>query len=497
MGPASRGCAARWALRCGAALSVVGLVAGLVAAGVLPAPPASALTPPVVNPDATPPDTPPQPDQPMRMAQTCAVTGILPGSDVGTPPIGQAFMNLPALWQSAGKGAGITVALIDTGVNRSPRFEHLRGAGDYVVADGDGLSDCDSHGTVVASIIGAAPSETDGLVGVAPDADLVSIRQSSDAYQPENPSPMDMQTDRRAGTVSSLARAVVHAANTGAKVINMSVVACVPVLKPVDQTALGAALRYAAIDRDVVLVTAAGNLGSPGCTQNGDIDPTHPADPRNWGGVVTVSTPSWFSDYVLSVSATDGTGAPAADDKGNEISLSGPWVGVGAPGVFVEGANDRGLYNGMFDSQAGEIKSMSGTSFASAYVSGLAALVRGKYPNLSAAQVIQRIEQTAHSPANVVDNRVGYGTIDPVAALNNDVPIGNRLPTEHLTRRLVLPAPAPAPDRRPMATALIGSTVVIMVVVLMFGVLRLAGVDRRPGMGAKGWSRREDGADVE
>jgi membrane-anchored mycosin MYCP len=296
-----------------------------------------------------------------------------------------------------------------------------------------------------------------------------------------------MQTDRRAGTVGSLARAVVHAANTGARVINMSVVACIPVLKPVDQTTLGAALRYAAVDRDTVLVSAAGNLGSPGCTQNPDINPSRPTDPRNWTGVVTVSTPSWFDDYVLSVSATDGAGAPALDDHGNEISLAGPWVGVGAPGVFVEEVNDQGaIVNATYDSQAGVLRSMSGTSFSAAYVSGLAALVRAKYPNLSAAQVIQRIERTAHSPANVVDNRIGYGTIDPVAALNNDVAIGQRLPAEHLTRRLVLPAPAPAPDRRPMATALIGSSVVIVVVGMVFGVLRLAGIERRPRTGAKG-----------
>ena len=57
------------------------------------------------------------------------------------------------------------------------------------------------------------------------------------------------EEDRRAGTVSSLARAVVAAANTGARVINMSIVACIPVLKPVDQTTLGAALRYAAVER--------------------------------------------------------------------------------------------------------------------------------------------------------------------------------------------------------------------------------------------------------
>jgi membrane-anchored mycosin MYCP len=482
MSSASRSCAAWWTLRFGAALIVVGLV---IVGG--PAMPAGALTPPAVNPADTPPDTPPGPDQPMRMIQTCAVAGVLPGADLGAPPIGQAFMNLPALWQSAGRGAGVTVALIDTGVNRSTRLEHLRGAGDYVVPEGDGLSDCDSHGTVVASIIGAAPAETDGLAGVAPDAELISIRQSSDAFTPEQVSPADTQTDRRAGTVASLARAVVHAANTGARVINMSVVACIPVLKPVDQAALGAALRYAAIDRDVVLVSAAGNAGNSGCSQNPDIDPTRPADPRNWTGVVTESTPSWFASYVLSVSATDGAGAPAVDDRGKEISLSGPWVGVGAPGVFVEGVTDRGaLVNATFDSQAGVLRSMSGTSFSAAYVSGLAALVRAKYPSLSAAQVIRRIERTAHSPANVVDNRIGYGTIDAVAALNDDVAVGQWLPAEHLTRRLVLPLPAPPPDRRPMATALIGSLAVIAAVALVFGVLRLAGVDRRPRMGVKG-----------
>ncbi|OMC13521.1 type VII secretion-associated serine protease mycosin [Mycobacterium sp. SP-6446] len=483
MGFASCGCAARWARRCGAELIAVGLV---MASGT--STPAGALTAPVVDPSATPPDAPPAPDQPMRMIQSCAVTGALPGADLGATPIGQSFMNLPALWQSAGKGAGVTVAMIDTGVNRSPRLPHLRGAGDYIVADGDGLSDCDSHGTVVASIIGAAPSETDGLAGVAPDAELISIRQSSDAFQPERPAPTDTQTDRRAGTVGTLARAVVHAANAGARVINMSVVACVPVLKPVDQNSLGAALRYAAVDHDVVLVSAAGNLGSPGCAQNPDVDPARPADSRNWAGVVTVSTPSWFSDYVLSVSATDGAGAPAVDDHGREISLSGPWVGVGAPGIFVEAVTDRGqLINATLDSQAGVMRSMSGTSFSAAYVSGLAALVRAKYPNLSAAQVIRRIERTAHSPSDVVDNRIGYGTVDPVAALNDDVAIGQRLPTEHATRKLILPAPAPAPDRRPMATALIGSSAVIALAALVFGVLRLAGHDRRPRRGAERW----------
>lgn len=443
--------------------------------------PAYAITPPVVDPAAMPPGGEPGPEEPLTMRGPCAITGVLPGSDLGAPPGPQAFMNLPELWKSAGKGAGITVAVIDTGVSPSPRLPRLRGGGDYVVAGGDGLTDCDAHGTVVASIIAGAPSEADGFVGVAPDVEVLSIRQSSAAYSPEHPSSGDMQADRRAGTVSSLARAVVRAADSGARVINMSVVACVPVLKPVDQTTLGAALRYAAVEKDVVLVAAAGNVANPDCSQNPDIDATNVEDPRNWTGVVTISTPSWFSQYVLSVSATDAAGQPAVDDKGTEVSLSGPWVGVGAPGLFVEGFNEKGeLINSTFNAQAGTLKPMSGTSYSTAYVSGLAALVRAKYPDLTAAQVIRRIEATAHPPAAVVDNRLGYGTIDPLAALNFDISdLGPAKPAELLTRPLVAPAPPPPPDRRPMVIALVGSAVLAAGLLVMLGVRRMAGRDTR------------------
>jgi membrane-anchored mycosin MYCP len=456
------------------------LAAALAAAGLMMAIPltsgvAAAVTPPLVDPGAVPPDTPPGPDEPLRMEHTCAVTGVLPGTDLGAPSPSQAFMDLPDLWKSAGRGAGVPVAIIDTGVSPSPRLPHLRGAGDYVVAEGDGLSDCDSHGTIIASIIGGAPSDGDGFAGVAPGAELISIRQSSEAFVPEHPQAGDLQADRRAGTVSSLARAVVHAANAGARVINMSVVACVPVLKPVDQTTLGAALRYAAVDKDVVIVAAAGNaVGGQDCAQNPDVDATNAKDPRNWTGVVTISTPSWFSDYVMSVGATDGGGQPAADDHGREITLFGPWIGVGAPGVSVEGFNDRGdLVNSALDANAGQLKPMNGTSFSAAYVSGLAALIRAKYPDLSAAQVIHRIEVTAHSPAPVVDNRIGYGTVDGLAALNNDVPVGAPAPAEHLSRPLAIPPAAPHPDRRPMLVAVIGSAVLLAGMAGLFGAISL------------------------
>ncbi|EUA14717.1 subtilase family protein [Mycobacterium kansasii 732] len=80
---------------------------------------------------------------------------------------------------AAHPGAGQRVAVIDTGVARHRRLLHLVGGGDYV-STGDGTRDCDAHGTVVAGIIaGTADSSADGFSGVAPEATVISIRQSS------------------------------------------------------------------------------------------------------------------------------------------------------------------------------------------------------------------------------------------------------------------------------------------------------------------------------
>ena len=67
---------------------------------------------------------------------------------------------------------------------------------------------------------------------------------------------------------------------------------------------------------------------------------------------------------------------------------------------------------------------INGTSFAAAYVSGLAALVKQRFPDLTPAQIINRITATARHPGGGVDNYVGAGVIDPVAALTWDVPPG-------------------------------------------------------------------------
>jgi membrane-anchored mycosin MYCP len=249
----------------------------------------------------------------------------------------------------------------------------------------------------------------------------------------------------------------------GAKVINVSVTSCVPAGDPLDQSAIGAAVWYAATVKDAVIVAAAGNEGEDECAQNPSFDPLDPSDPRDWHQVKTVSSPSWFSDYVLSVGAVDNTGAPI------NKSLTGPWVAAAAPGVGIMGLSPEtgGPANAYPPIRPGE-KNMPfwGTSFSAAYVSGVAALVRAKYPELTSHQVINRILQTAHNPPRGVDNRVGYGVVDPVAALTFNVPPGDKVASGAQTRVITPAAPPPPPDHRArnMALAFAG----VMVAAVMF-----------------------------
>lgn len=468
----------RFDARCRLAATVVWVIA---TSTTIHAPPAFAVSPPSVDPSSLPADTRPGPDQPMRQASSCAQAVAAPRPNVALPAPGFAMLDITAAWEYS-TGNGVTVAVIDTGVSPSPRLPVIAG-GDYV-STGDGLSDCDVHGTVVASLIAAAPQGSqmprpmpptpafparsqasgvlkdvaavsaapDGVVGVAPHATLLSIRQSSRAFEPASYASGDTESRRKAGTLSTLARAIVHAVNLGAKVINVSVAACVPAADPLDQRSIGAALWYAATVRDAVVVTAAGNEGEDGCAPNPDSDPLDSADPRGWKTVKTVSSPSWFTDFVLPVGAVDPTGAPMSK------SLGGPWVAVAAPGVGVVGLSPASgvPVNAYSPVRPGESEvPFWGTSFAAAYVSGVAALVRAKYPELSASQVIRRIERTAHNPPRGIDNKIGYGVVDPVAALTFDVQPGPRVPVGPQRRVVTPPAKSPVPDRRAHAVALV------------------------------------------
>lgn len=471
---------------------VAATMAVLLTATLSNAPAALAIDPPSVDPALVPPDGTPGPEQPMRQSNVCARTSTVAEPDVGLPARGFAMLDVGKAWQYS-TGNGVPVAVIDTGVHPSPRLPVVPG-GDYVMG-GDGLSDCDAHGTVVASLISAAPSGSpmpapmppnpafpapsggppergaplptgspapppapqrpsgtpDGVAGVAPHATLISIRQSSRAFEPEHAGPGDVEARRKAGSVSTLARAIVHAANLGAKVINVSVTACVSAADPLDQRSIGAAVWYASTVKDAVVVAAAGNEGEDGCAQNPAFDPLDASDPRDWRQVKTVSSPSWFADYVLSVGAVDTTGAPLSQ------SLAGPWVGAAAPGVGIMGLSPEtgGPVNAYPPIRPGEKDTpFWGTSFSAAYVSGVAALVRAKYPNLNAHQVINRIRQTAHNPPRGVDNQVGYGVVDPVAALTFDVPAGDREAPNAQTRVITPPPAAPPPDHRARSAAL-------------------------------------------
>lgn len=433
-------------------LKQISSVAAAVALLALCAPPpqAWALPMPVVDPAALPPDGPPGPEQEMRKnSEECAFFGAMPGFDPAAVPPSQAMLNLPEAWKTS-RGRGVAVAVIDSGVTPQPRLPNLTPGGDYIDPSANGLVDCDGHGTAVAGIIAGQPGP-DGFSGVAPEAAVVSIRQSSAQWAPRMPTGQDPQTAKTAGDVATLARAIRHAADIPfVRVINVSVINCIAQYKEVDQAALGAAVRYAAIDKDIVVVAAAGNTSENNCSSNPLSTPNNLEDPRNWAAATTISTPSYWQPYVLSVASLTPEGQPSG------FTMAGPWVGVAAPGeqiVSLGNAPNSGLVNGM-PSNKEPLQPINGTSFASAYVAGVAALVRSEFPNLTARQVVNRIVGTSHNAARSPSNLVGAGVIDPVAALTWDIPEGEEVPADMPVVRVEPPAPPPPDNRLPRMIAL-------------------------------------------
>jgi membrane-anchored mycosin MYCP len=365
--------------------------------------PAAAVTPPVVDDSMLPKPGPPAPPRPTKQQDPCVVAA--PVDDKAEP--GQLKgLNLQQVWRFT-RGAGQTVAVIDTGVERHRLLPHLVPGGDYV-SSADGTDDCDGHGTVVAGIIGAMPgSDGSTFTGIAPEATIVSIRQSSNKFRAT-----DDPSGSGFGDVDTLADAVRTAADMGATVINVSSVACLPVDSGLDDRPLGAALAYAVDVKNVVVVAAAGNVGTAGqCPdQNPATDPARPGRP-DWERVSVVASPAWYDDYVLTVGSVDAGGAPSA------FSLAGPWVDVAAPGEGIVSLDPDG--EGLVSSlpTAGDPMPIAGTSYAAPVVSGIVALVRSRSPESTARQVMQRIEATAHQPAAGWDPIVGHGVVDAMAAV--------------------------------------------------------------------------------
>lgn len=389
----------------------------------------------------------------LRRDGPCRTTAAI--LDPSAPPASATAADLRPAW-THGRGEGQVVAIIDTGVNPGPRLPTVRGAGD-VVAGRDGTDDCDAHGTLVAGVLAAREDET-GHSGVAPGVELVSIRQSSGVLRPAERQSDQARVGSGVGTLSTLATAIRAAVDAGAGIINISEVACVPAVTRLADDTLGGAIRYAAVDHDVVVVAAAGNVGETCGDQNpGGPDPAVLGD-DGWDDVATVASPAWYDDHVLTVGGVDADGAPA------DFSLRGPWVDVAAPAVDLRsvGADGAGVSDFVVGGD-GSRTPISGTSFAAPFVAGVAALVRQAHPSLTARQVISRIENTAIPAAGGHDFAVGSGVVDPVAAVTGVRQSDRPDPQSG-------PIAAPPPDQGPAGA---GAGGVVAAVTLTVGALVL------------------------
>jgi subtilisin family serine protease len=284
-------------------------------------------------------------------------------------------IDVPAAWRAA-KGSGVTVAVLDTGTDAGvPDLAGSVTTGpDYTQgANPPGYQPPHLHGTYIASLIaghGSGPGRTGGVIGVAPDAKILAVRVILDDQEPGFAVYNENSTFEGA-----IPDGIRYAVSHGASVINMS-------LGSTDPTRdMRLAIGYA-VAHNVVVVASAGNDGSAG------------------GGFTPYSYPASFTG-VISVAAVGATGKRASfSDRNVSVVIS-------APGVNVLGAGPGGQY-----------LSGSGTSPASAFVAGVAALIRSKYPKLSPALVTQAlVASVTHRPAGGYSPNVGFGEVDASAAL--------------------------------------------------------------------------------
>lgn len=275
------------------------------------------------------------------------------------------------------KGKGVTVAVIDNGVNAE--HQDLTGnvleGKDFVDGDNDASPDGEDHGTEMASIIaghGHGVGGADGVMGLAPQAKILPIRVNLDDG-------------------SGFADEIRYAVDRGAQVINISMTLETTQYENSASPADLAAIDYA-LKKDVLIVAGAGNDG---------IGPDLPF-PANASGVVAVGGVDKSGEYWTK------------SNYGPEIMLTAPAtriVGAGSPG--------------------NRLRIGDGTSNSTAFVSASAALLRSKFPDLTAGQIANRLVKTAVLPSSaeglsLPDEKYGYGAIRPLAALTEDIPAGTK-----------------------------------------------------------------------
>ncbi|MFI7707156.1 S8 family serine peptidase [Nonomuraea sp. NPDC049480] len=286
-------------------------------------------------------------------------------------------LQLTQAWRVS-KGAGVTVAVLDSGVD--PYHRDLAGSvrvgKDFTAgANPPGVTPSRLHGTYMASLIaghGHGPEGKRGIIGVAPEADVLSVRV---ILEDEEPGFREFNSAERFENV--VARGIKYAVDEGADVINMSI------SKELATREERAAIRYA-ISKGVVLVAAAGNDG----------------DRKIDGDFAPYSYPAAFPG-VVSVGATDRRLRRATFSNWNSS------VQVAAPGVDIMGAGPGDEY------WVGR-----GTSQATALVSGVAALIKAKYPDMSPPLLAQALTAGATDrPPGGYDMATGFGVVNAARAL--------------------------------------------------------------------------------
>jgi subtilisin len=270
--------------------------------------------------------------------------------------------------ESSNRGAGVKVAIIDTGIDYTHEDldDNYVGGVDYVNEDNDPMDDA-GHGTHCAGIVAAEDNDV-GVAGVAPEAELYAVK---------------VLDSSGSGSLSNVLNGIQWAIDNDMQVISMSL-----------GSDVGSASLEAACDSayasGIVVVAAAGN----DYTRRGRWEPD------------TVDYPARY-DSVIAVGATD-----QADERAS-FSSTGPDVELAAPGV------------GIYSTVPGGYDTKSGTSMACPHVAGTAALVIASGITDNGA-VRLRLQQTADDLGLTgQDTWYGYGLVDADEAA---LPAGNQPP---------------------------------------------------------------------
>ena len=325
------------------------------------------------------------------------------------------------------KGAGVTVAVIGTGIDATHpdlRGRVVRGKDFAGGSGGFGTRDTGhtaEQSTHAAGIIAGTGRNYrgDGVYGLAPEAKVMPLG----VYRDGKP------------VADATAKAIRHAVGSGARVIDLTVSFKRPT------AALRSAGKYAAA-RDTVIVAGAGDNGKDGNRA------TYPA-----------ALPG-----VVAVVATDKKGAVwTSSHHGGKTLLAAPGVGI----LTTSGDND--YWTG------------DGTGFAAPWVAAGAALLRSEHPRWNANQIVQKLIDTAHRKGSAGhDPRYGYGVIAPAKALaDRAAPPASADPSAPRRHPAATPAAsASRPEGDESALVAIGVVAGVLVVLAVLAVVLIS--RRRP-----------------